>query len=165
MLTTQNCPDDRKIGRRRLYGRGPRSPLGRRPDSASFEDSNALTATIQVSIGELVDRVTILRIKLDRSDHSNKLQLTAQLRSYDDELSRVDARDSARDLRLVLQRVNGVLWRLENEVRRCASKEQFDHRFICAARLIIRLNERRARIKGQIDDRLKSTFKDTKSYM
>jgi hypothetical protein len=124
-----------------------------------------LTGIIQVSVGELIDRVTILRIKLDRSDRVNKFQLSKQLRLYVDELSRVDAADSTSDLRLFLQRVNGILWRLESEIRRCAANNQFDYDFICAARMIIRLNDRRARIKSQIDDRVKSDFKDTKVYV
>jgi hypothetical protein len=122
------------------------------------------TGTIQVSIGEIVDRMTILRIKLSRSNLSNSAQLEAQLQTYVDELSRLDVQFSISDLRCFLERVNGMLWRLENEVRRCEAKRQFGQRFICAARMIIRLNDRRARIKRQIDQLCKSEFSDTKSY-
>jgi hypothetical protein len=99
--------------------------------------------------------MTILRIKLSRSNLSNSAQLEAQLRTYVDELSRLGVQ---------FRRVNGILRRQENEVRRREAKRQFGQRFICAAWMIIRLNDRRARIKRQIDELCNSEFGDTKSY-
>jgi hypothetical protein len=121
------------------------------------------TGTIQVSIAEIVDRMTILRIKLSRSNLPKPAQLEAQLQTYVDELSRLGAINTS-DLCCFLARVNGILWHLENEVRRCEAEHQFGERFICAARMIIRLNDRRARIKGQIDELCQSGFRETKSY-
>ena len=122
------------------------------------------TALIPVSIAEAIDRMTILRIKLGRPDQFDHVQLETQLGTYVDELSRLGMDACTSDLVHFLERVNRILWRLEGEIRRCEAKRQFSARFICVARLIVRLNDRRASIKSEIDELSNSGFRETKSY-
>jgi hypothetical protein len=125
---------------------------------------NLRTATIQVSVSEIVDRATILKIKLGRSNHRNIEQLKRQYQGYLDELARLNVESQIHNLQLFLARVNQILWRLEDAVRRHEAQRSFDLRFICAARMIIKLNDRRARIKAKIDEVCSSQFSDSKIY-
>jgi len=122
------------------------------------------TALISVSIAEIIDRITILRIKLSRPDQFDPVQIETQLRTYVDELSRLGLEACTSDLAYFLERVNRILWRLEDEIRRCEAKRQFGAHFTCVARMIIRLNDRRARIRSEIDKLSDSGLRDTKSY-
>jgi hypothetical protein len=128
------------------------SPLGRR------------TATIEVSVAELIDRVTILRLKVECSARPSPPALKEQLHRYLEELERLNVRGATSDLHRFLQRVNGMLWHLESEIRNCEAARDFGTRFICVSRMIRRLNDRRARIKARIDELCRSEFGETKSY-
>jgi len=123
------------------------------------------TALMTVSVAEIIDRITILRIKLGRPNQFDPVQVKIQIQRHADELSRLSLHAGTDDLVRVLERVNRILWRLENEIRCCIAKGQFGSRFVCVARMIVRLNERRAFIKSEIDELNKSGFRDTKSYL
>lgn len=123
-----------------------------------------ITATIHVSYSELVDRVTILQIKAQRSGHTVSAHLDVRLREYLDELTRLNVQHRISDLHRFLARINGMLWRLENKIRRYEAKRQFGPPFICTARMIFRLNDCRSAIKTRIDEMCQSEFRDTKSY-
>ena len=128
------------------------SPVGRR------------TATIEVSVAELIDRVTILRLKVGCSARPSPPALEEQLRRYLEELERLNVQGVTSDLHRFLQRVNGMLWRLESEIRNCEAGRDFGTRFICVSRMIRRLNDRRTRIKALIDELCRSEFGEIKSY-
>jgi hypothetical protein len=122
------------------------------------------TATIEVSVAELIDRVTILRLKVNYSARPGSPALEQQLHAYVEELGRLNVQDLTSDLHRLLQRINGMLWRLESGIRSCEAGGNFGARFICMSRMIRRLNDRRAQIKARIDELCRSEFRATKSY-
>jgi hypothetical protein len=122
------------------------------------------TATIEVSVAELIDRVTILRLKVARSARPSPPAFEEQLHRYLGELECLNVEGVTADLHRFLQRVNGMLWHLESEIRNCEAARDFGTRFICVSRMIRRLNDRRVRIKARIDELCRSEFRETKSY-
>ena len=122
---------------------------------------DAIVASICVSIAELVDRVTILEIK---ARHSPAAQYSVQLQQYLQELDRLGVNRHIADSQRLLARINGILWRLEDEIRRCEDRREFGPNFVCVSRMIRRLNDRRAAVKGQIDKVCRSAFADIKNY-
>ena len=124
------------------------------------------TATIKVPIGELIDKIIILRLKVEKLGRSAD---GGQLNHYLSELvaeykSLSIDRNNLTPLCVTLRRVNAILWRLEDKIRQHEKDAAFDSAFVCTARLIARLNDRRAAIKKQINDLAGSAFYDVKYY-
>ncbi len=121
---------------------------------------------IGVSPGELIDRVTILRIKCQRlSDGAARGRAHRQLQSLEAALSR--ACPTSPDLdRLAdqLAAVNERLWQLEGAIRACERRGDFGPQFIELARSVYRLNDERARLKRAIDELHGSPLSDEKQY-
>jgi hypothetical protein len=119
---------------------------------------------IEISNGELVDRVTILSIKLQRMSDEAKLR---NVRAEHEALSAcMDAlgvsveTPAYRDL----FEVNGALWDIENRLRAKESARQFDEEFVQLAREVYFNNDRRARIKRSINDDTASGVIEEKEY-
>jgi tetratricopeptide (TPR) repeat protein len=122
--------------------------------------------TVEVSAGELLDKLTILQIKRERIPDPGKL---ANVRA---ELSALEAaRD--RSVRLTaeverlaaeLKAVNEALWAVEDDLRACEAAADFGPRFVELARSVYRHNDRRADLKRRINDLLGSRLREEKSY-
>ncbi len=128
----------------------------------------AKTATILVEIspGELIDKITILEIKAERIADARKL---ANVRYALDRLSETGAATLAKGAALErlwaeLRTVNEALWEIEDDIRQCEAKQDFGPRFIELARSVYRTNDRRAAIKKNIDQLFGSAMTDEKSY-
>ncbi|WP_137703207.1 DUF6165 family protein [Marimonas lutisalis] len=118
---------------------------------------------VPVSAGELIDKLSILTIKLKRV--RDRLQY-ANIRQQFDALDSI-ARDRLPpldNLRSELDEVNVALWDLEDELRQLEADAEFGERFVAAARSVYRLNDRRASIKRQIDSATGSSIVDEKVY-
>lgn len=122
---------------------------------------------VPVSPGELLDKITILRIKTARISEAAKL---AHVRLELDLLERTwrDARggaavDVARDER-ALQEVNERLWDIEDRIREKEAHQTFDREFIELARAVYHSNDERAAIKKRINTALGSRLVEEKSY-
>ncbi len=120
---------------------------------------------LELSAGELIDRVTILEIKAGR------LAEPAQSAVRRDLLRAAAVRDrelasSPRLLELQdrLRAVNLVLWDLEERLRACEHEQRFDGEFVSLARDVYRNNDRRAALKRAIDAVVGSPFTEHKSY-
>jgi len=121
---------------------------------------------IEVSPGELIDKMTILEIKQER------FQNAEQLRHVRSELARLKAaRDRAvpqtkalAPLAAELKEVNERLWDIENAIRRCEGSQDYGPRFIDLARSVYRENDRRASLKREINRRLGSSVYEQKLY-
>ena len=129
---------------------------------------------IPVSLGELVDKITILEIKreaLREIGDEMKLalvleewsRLTAVLRRsfrklglYDDEALRVD--------REILTDVNQKLWQVEDKLREHERRQDFGPRFVELARAVYLWNDRRALVKKEINERAGSDLVEVKVY-
>ena len=127
-----------------------------------------LTGTVKVDIsaGELIDKLTILQIKAERIGDPTKLnnvQIALQhfsgirdnALSPSDKLTRLEKR---------LKALNEKLWDIEDEIRNCKAAKDFGPRFIELARSIYQTNDERANMKKQIDELVGSTLTDEKSY-
>jgi tetratricopeptide (TPR) repeat protein len=121
---------------------------------------------VEVSPGELLDKISILQIKSERIAGEDKL------RNVRRELAVLaEARDRAvpesaelAGLAGDLKAVNEALWEVEDEVRRCEHAGDFGPRFVELARSVYRHNDRRAALKRRINDLLGSGLKEEKSY-
>jgi hypothetical protein len=117
---------------------------------------------IEVSIGEVLDKVSILTIKL------NKLEDTNQLRNVSKELSKITKvlpKGILEDpLYQKLCKVNMVLWDIEDDIREHERGGWFDDEFISLARSVYHNNDERAAIKKEINIKYKSELVEEKSY-
>lgn len=115
--------------------------------------------TIPVSVGELIDKITILEIKAFLTDNEyvhkeleelNKIKLTLVQFTLEYEYS--------------LKKVNEKLWKVEDKIRQKESKKEFDTEFIELARSVYRLNDERSEIKRKINSATGSDYKEIKYY-
>ncbi len=130
---------------------------------------------VEISPGELVDKLSILEIKatriLDPAQSENvSVALDVIRGAYDEMIATASGgagggvSELIRRLHKDLRRVNETIWDLENEVRERGAADDFGRRFVRTARAIYQTNDERARIKRQIDKTLGSTLVEEKSY-
>lgn len=121
---------------------------------------------VPISVGELLDKISILDIKAaaiaDPARRANVMRELAALMA----VRRREVRSSAEVERLYaeLRAVNRVLWELEDSLREHERDGRFDDRFIALARSVYRDNDRRARLKRQINELTGSEIVEEKSY-
>lgn len=125
-----------------------------------------LSFSVEISAGELIDKITILEIKADRLADPAKL---ANVRSELEIL--VAARDAALtpsselgELTACLKAVNERLWQIEDDIRDCERAKEFEASFVELARAVYMNNDERAVLKRRINDLLGSRIVEEKSY-
>ncbi len=121
---------------------------------------------VPVSPGELLDKITILRIKVARMHDAAKLanvklELSLLEQTWKD--SGAGPHDVALDER-ALENVNGQLWDIEDRIRDKEAHQTFDREFIDLARAVYICNDERAAIKKRINLQLGSRLIEEKSY-
>lgn len=118
---------------------------------------------IPVSVGELIDKITILEIKQRLIDDPAKL---VYIERELDLLSRAlaEIKFDLSDLKAELLSVNTDLWYIEEFKRDCERRKNFDTNFTLAARNVYLKNDLRARIKQAINQRVGSDLQDQKSH-
>lgn len=155
--------DDRRDGgRRRAREDEPRDDAPERPTAPGAPCG----VTIEVSPGELVDKITILELKAERlSDPSARFNVTTELAllcaARDAALPASAEMDALTD---ALREVNADLWSVEDDLRACEARGAFDAAFIALARSVYRLNDHRAALKRQLNLLLNSRLMEEKSY-
>jgi len=121
---------------------------------------------IEVSAGELLDKISILHIKLDKIKDKNSLDFIKN--EYDvliqERDKNIDLNDEINNLYVELKTVNEKLWIIEDEKRLCEKNSKFDEKFIQVSRDIHFLNDRRAVIKLNINKILGSNIREIKLY-
>ena len=124
------------------------------------------TITVEIAPGELIDKITILEIKLARIADAAKLR---NVRAEWETLVR--ARDAAfasspeiETETAALKRANETLWDVEDRLRECERNKDFGPRFVELARSVYITNDERARIKRRINELLGSRLIEEKSY-
>jgi hypothetical protein len=125
-----------------------------------------MTLRVPVSPGELIDKLTILEIKLERmSDPAKKANVAKEFDVLSEELAK-SVRQSAEltQLHSALKQVNETLWVVEDDIRDCERTQDFGHKFIELARSVYRINDRRAELKKEINLLLNSDLIEEKSY-
>ena len=121
---------------------------------------------VEISPGELVDKITILEIKLERIKDAAK---TDNVRTEWQVLT--NARDETIDgspdldrLTAELKQVNESLWVIEDDIRECERNKDYGPKFVDLARGVYVNNDQRSRIKRAINDLLGSRLIEEKSY-
>ncbi len=118
---------------------------------------------VPVSAGELVDKITILRVKAARIDPAKKTNVLRELALL--EAVAADALPKGLDaLFAELEAVNATLWDIEEGKRECERRQAFDDAFIALARSVYVENDRRAAIKRRINEATGSKIVEEKSY-
>jgi hypothetical protein len=122
--------------------------------------------SVPVSPGELLDKITILRIKSSRMSDAQKLaNVRIELKVLEETwgASPYARSDIAADVNALLQ-VNERLWVIEDDIRDKERAKEFDGEFIRLARAVYFENDERAAIKRRINLKLGSTIVEEKSY-
>jgi hypothetical protein len=118
-----------------------------------------------ISVGELIDKITILEIKLDRINDANKLaNIALELGHLSEILASLELKDAESLLRADLKEINAALWDIENFKRGCESTRDFGPAFIEASRDVYLKNDQRAALKRAINVLAGSTIIEEKSY-
>lgn len=140
---------------------------GRTPMPVTHARSDASALRVPVSVGELVDKITILELKRahldDGTARANVETELAELRRLERDLPTLSAAP-VRRLRVELARTNAALWDIEDRLREHERQGDFGAVFVAAARSVYRLNDRRAAVKKTIDAATGSTLTEEKCY-
>jgi hypothetical protein len=122
--------------------------------------------SVNVSAGELVDKITILEIKASRLADAEKCRHVRQelemLHTVRDRA--LEPSPPLTELSDELKYINLELWRIEDEIRLHEQKKDFGPEFIELARAVYRSNDRRSELKRQINALLGSALVEEKSY-
>jgi hypothetical protein len=121
---------------------------------------------VPVSPGELLDKITILRIKSQRMTDPEKLNnVRVELAALEDvwQHSPYGRADIMADI-AALQKVNESLWVIEDDIREQERRQQFGAEFVRLARAVYFQNDERAAIKRRINLNLGSSIVEEKSY-
>lgn len=121
---------------------------------------------IEVGAGELIDKITILKIKADRMTDPAKLknvnhELDVLSRARQESLKQSAELDRQEE---ALRQVNEALWVIEDDIRACEAARDFGPKFIELARSVYIQNDKRAAIKKSINELCGSSIVEEKSY-
>ena len=121
---------------------------------------------VEVSIGELLDKISILEIKQGKIKDPEKLKFINNEHSIlKDQLEKnVKSDDNLNNLYRSLKEINAKLWIIEDDKRQCEKDKDFGEKFIKLSRDIHFLNDNRAKIKLEINNHTGSAIKEIKEY-
>ena len=120
----------------------------------------------EISAGELLDKISILEIKLNNIKDKEKLvDINREYESLEDtRKSNIKMTENLQKLINQLIEINLKLWNIEEEKRICEKNEDFGNNFIKLSRNVYKNNDKRAKIKSDINKLLGSNIKEVKSY-
>ena len=121
---------------------------------------------VEVSVGELMDKISILEIKKDRIKDSDKLKFINDeyeiLKSELEKNIKID--EKLAKFFVALKNINSKLWIIEDDKRKCENDSNFGEDFIRLSRDVHFLNDTRAKIKLDINNHTGSKIKEIKEY-
>ena len=122
-----------------------------------------MSLLVNVSVGELWDKYTILLIKRDKVDSVDRRRLVeSEIAALEPVISQFAYGNNPPFLRL--KTVNECLWNIEDKIRDKEADLRFDDEFIELARCVYFTNDERAEIKRQINDEFNSDIREVKCY-
>ena len=130
------------------------------------DPNSAKGVTVEISPGELIDKITILEIKSEKIAEPEKLlnvRYELDLLSGIREAAFAPSPELAR-LTSELKEVNQALWQIEDEIRDCERAKDFGPGFVALARSVYLKNDRRAALKREVSALLGSAIVEEKSY-
>ena len=120
----------------------------------------------EISAGELLDKISILEIKIDKiTDIKNLNEVKKEyaiLRKTRD--SSIELTDKIKKLYNEIKKINLILWEIEDKIRICEKENNFGKNFIELARSVYFNNDKRAKIKSDINKTLGSNITEIKQY-
>ena len=121
---------------------------------------------VEVSIGELLDKISILEIKQEKIVDPEKLEYISNehailKKQFED---KVKSDQKLTDLFRSLKNINSKLWIIEDDKRQCEKEKDFGEKFIKLSRDVHFLNDDRAKIKLEINNHTGSVIKEIKEY-
>ena len=121
---------------------------------------------VEVSVGELLDKISILEIKQEKIKDQNNLKfIKDEYNVLKAELNKnIKNDDKLKSLFNSLKEINSKLWVIEDDKRMCEKNSDFSEKFIKLSRDVHFLNDDRAKIKLQINDHTGSKIKEIKEY-
>ena len=121
---------------------------------------------IEISAGELIDKLTILEIKMSRIAEQEKIMnVQTEYESLKNIWStQIQSSDQIEFLTSQLKMINEKLWQIEDDIRQCERESNFGQKFIKLARNVYKCNDQRASLKKQINKSLGSRLVEEKSY-
>ncbi len=118
-----------------------------------------------ISLGELVDKISILIIKEKNISDSIKLEhITKELEFLKKTLKEYISEDKINKFIQDLININSKLWKIEDDIRECERKKIFDQTFTDLARSVYFTNDERAKVKNDINKTFGSELVEVKSY-
>ena len=121
---------------------------------------------VEVSVGELLDKISILEIKQEKIKDTEKLKFINEEHSIlKDQLNKnVKSDQKLNELFETLKKINAKLWIIEDDKRQCEKDKDFTEKFIKLSRDVHFLNDERARIKLEINNLTGSKIREIKEY-
>ena len=121
---------------------------------------------VEVSIGELLDKISILEIKQEKIKDPEKLKFISNEHSIlKNQLeNNIKSDDKLNKLFQSLKEINAKLWIIEDDKRQCEKDKDFGEKFIKLSRDVHFLNDDRAKIKLDINNHTGSVIKEIKEY-
>ena len=121
---------------------------------------------VEVSVGELLDKISILEIKQEKIKDPEKLKFINNEHSIlKDQLEKnIKSDDNLNNLYQSLKEINAKLWVIEDDKRQCEKEKDFGEKFIKLSRDVHFFNDDRAKIKLEINNHTGSVIKEIKEY-
>lgn len=117
-----------------------------------------------ISVGELVDKITILEIKLVKINNPKKLEdVKNELNALNKDFLEIQNIELTK-LKNKLKSTNLKLWQIEDDIRLCEKNKFFGEEFISLARSVYITNDKRFKLKNSINELFSSEIKEVKSY-
>tara|TARA_Y100001968_G_scaffold177562_1_gene162665 strand:- start:1725 stop:2132 length:408 start_codon:yes stop_codon:yes gene_type:complete len=126
-------------------------------------NKNSSNILSPISLGELIDKITILEIKKEQMTEQKLQNVEKELKLLK-EILLTENLDIEIDLVNHLKKTNNTLWEIEDQIRRKEFKQEFDKEFIQLARSVYKENDKRALIKKEINLKYNSELIEEKSY-
>jgi len=121
---------------------------------------------VEVSVGELLDKISILEIKKEKIKDDDKLKfINDEYKILKSEFDKnVKSDDRLKQLFKVLKEINSRLWIIEDDKRLCEKNSDFGEKFVKLSRDVHLLNDDRAKLKLEINNYTGSKIKEIKEY-
>ena len=121
---------------------------------------------VEVSVGELLDKISILEIKQEKIKDAESLKfIEDEYKALKSELDKnIKTDEKLKNLFNSLKEINSKLWVIEDDKRMCEKNKDFGEKFIKLSRDVHFLNDNRAKIKLEINNYTGSKIKEIKEY-
>ena len=127
---------------------------------------NTNNILVPISVGELIDKISILKIKEKKITNKNKQKNIIKELNFLEKIYKSNIKKNKKldHYEKQLIKINQILWEIEDKIRNCESKRDFKETFIKLARSVYINNDKRSKIKREINTITGSNLIEEKSY-